>query len=146
MTSTISVSVYSTKVEYGITTSQGSNKIGKVESVVEYTQFPLAFFAHWHSKCSHLCLYMYIEICRDTKMAAFWVVAPCSLVEVYQRFRGPCCLPHPGARKMEAARTSGTVVNFYRTTRRCNPEEGHIRTHRRENLKSYLCRDTFELS
>jgi hypothetical protein len=24
-----------------------------------------------------------------TKMAVFWVVAPCSLVEVYQRFRGP---------------------------------------------------------
>jgi hypothetical protein len=28
------------------------------------------------------------------KMAVFWVVAPCSLVEVYQRFRGPCCLRH----------------------------------------------------
>jgi hypothetical protein len=26
------------------------------------------------------------------KMAVFWVVAPYSLVEVYQRFRGPCCL------------------------------------------------------
>jgi hypothetical protein len=26
------------------------------------------------------------------KMAVFLVVAPCSLVEVYQRFRGPCCL------------------------------------------------------
>jgi hypothetical protein len=26
-------------------------------------------------------------------MAVLWVVAPCSLVEVYQRFRGPCC-PH----------------------------------------------------
>jgi hypothetical protein len=25
------------------------------------------------------------------KMAGFWVVAPCSLVEVYQRYRGPCC-------------------------------------------------------
>jgi hypothetical protein len=31
-----------------------------------------------------------------TKMAAFWVVAPCSLVEVY-RFRGPCCLHHQGS-------------------------------------------------
>jgi hypothetical protein len=29
------------------------------------------------------------------KMTVFWVVAPCSLVEVYQRFRGPCCLHHP---------------------------------------------------
>jgi hypothetical protein len=25
----------------------------------------------------------------STKMAVFWVVAPCSLVEVYQCFRGP---------------------------------------------------------
>jgi hypothetical protein len=32
----------------------------------------------------------------STKMAVFWVVAPCSLVEVYQRFRGPCCLLHQG--------------------------------------------------
>jgi hypothetical protein len=30
------------------------------------------------------------------KMAVFWVVAPYSLVEVYQRFRGPCCLHHQG--------------------------------------------------
>jgi hypothetical protein len=29
------------------------------------------------------------------KMAVFWVVASCSPVEVYQRFRGPCCLHHP---------------------------------------------------
>jgi hypothetical protein len=40
------------------------------------------------------------------KMAVFWVVAPCSLVEVYKRFRGPCCLHHQGALLMEAARTS----------------------------------------
>jgi hypothetical protein len=26
------------------------------------------------------------------KMAVFWVVGLCSLVEVYQRFRGACCL------------------------------------------------------
>jgi hypothetical protein len=55
-------------------------------------------------------------------MAVFWVVAPCSLVEVYQRFRGTCCLHHQG----------------YRPMRRYNPEDSHIRTHRRENLKSYL--------
>jgi hypothetical protein len=30
------------------------------------------------------------------KMAVFWDVAPCSVVEVYQRFRGPCCLHHHG--------------------------------------------------
>jgi hypothetical protein len=32
----------------------------------------------------------------STKMAVFWVVAPYSLVEVYQRFRGPCCFRHQG--------------------------------------------------
>jgi hypothetical protein len=30
------------------------------------------------------------------------------------------------------------MVNFYQTTRRYNPEDSHLRTHRRENLKSYL--------
>jgi hypothetical protein len=39
---------------------------------------------------------------------------------------------------MEAARTSETLVNFYQTTRRYNPEDSHRLTHRRENLKSYL--------
>jgi hypothetical protein len=28
------------------------------------------------------------------KMAVFWVVAPCSLVEFYRRFSGACCLHH----------------------------------------------------
>jgi hypothetical protein len=39
---------------------------------------------------------------------------------------------------MEAARTSETLVNFYQTTRRYNPEDSHLRTHHRENLKSYI--------
>jgi hypothetical protein len=43
-----------------------------------------------------------VSIKYGMKMAVFWVVAPCSLVEVYQRFRRP------------------------------------LRTHRCENLKSYL--------
>jgi hypothetical protein len=43
-------------------------------------------------------------------MGVFWVVAPCSLVEVYQRFRGPSII---------------RVIS-------------NLRTHRRENLKSYL--------
>jgi hypothetical protein len=39
---------------------------------------------------------------------------------------------------MEAARTFETLVNFYQTTWRYKPEDSHLRTHRRENLKSYL--------
>jgi hypothetical protein len=67
-------------------------------------------------------------------MAVVWLVALCSLVEIYQRFRGPCCLI---ALMMEAARSSETLVNFYQTTWRYNPEDSHLRTNRRENLKSY---------
>jgi hypothetical protein len=70
-------------------------------------------------------------------MDVFWVVAPCSLVEIYQ-FRGPCCPPSLIALMMEAARTSETLVNFYQTTQRYNPEDSHLRTYCRENLKSYV--------
>jgi hypothetical protein len=92
-------------------------------------------------------------------MAVFWVVAPCSLVEVYLARSGPYSplvrswfLPwltvsyisnrfHARglliALMMEAARTSETSVNFYQTTRRYNVEDSHLRTNRRENLKSY---------
>jgi hypothetical protein len=30
------------------------------------------------------------------KMTAFWIVAPCSFVEIYRRFRGDYCLHHQG--------------------------------------------------
>jgi hypothetical protein len=33
---------------------------------------------------------------EDLKMTVFWNVAPCSLVEVYRRFRGTLCLHHQG--------------------------------------------------
>jgi hypothetical protein len=45
------------------------------------------------------------------KVVVFWVVVPCSLVEVYRRFKGACCLLI--ALMMEAASTSETSVNFY---------------------------------
>jgi hypothetical protein len=58
------------------------------------------------------------------KMTVFWDVAKNSLVEVYRRFRGVCCLHHRGnAIMMEAASPSETSVNFYQTTRRNIPEE-----------------------
>jgi hypothetical protein len=51
-------------------------------------------------------------------MAVFWVVEPCSLVEVYRRFI---------ALMMEAASTSETSMNLYKTTRHKNPEDSHLR-------------------
>jgi hypothetical protein len=62
-------------------------------------------------------------------MADFWVMAPCSLVEVYKRFRGLCRIHHLGdclIALIEAARTSETLVNFYLTTWRYNPEDSHL--------------------
>jgi hypothetical protein len=38
---------------------------------------------------------------------------------------------------MEAAIASETSVNFYQTTRHYNPEDSHLHTRRRENLKPY---------
>jgi hypothetical protein len=35
-------------------------------------------------------------------------------------------------------RISDTSVNFYQTARRNNPEDSHLHTHRRENLKSHM--------
>jgi hypothetical protein len=37
---------------------------------------------------------------------------------------------------MVAASTSETSINFCETTRRNNPEDSHLRTRRRENLKA----------
>jgi hypothetical protein len=51
-------------------------------------------------------------------MVVFWVVALIALM-------------------MEAANTSEMSVNFCQTTRRYSPEDSHLRTHRRENLKTY---------
>jgi hypothetical protein len=42
-----------------------------------------------------------------------------------------------GAVVMEAASTSETSVTFYQITRRNNPEDSHLHTRRRENLKSH---------
>jgi hypothetical protein len=40
---------------------------------------------------------------------------------------------------MEAASTSKTSVKYYQTTGRNFPEDSHLHTRRRENLKSQLC-------
>jgi hypothetical protein len=41
-----------------------------------------------------LCVRFQVLTAASMTMPVFWVVAPCSLVEVYRRFRGVCCLHH----------------------------------------------------
>jgi hypothetical protein len=56
------------------------------------------------------------------KMAVSWVVAPCSLVEVYQRFRG----------------LAASIIRAMIALMMDQKTASHLHTHRRENLKSYL--------
>jgi hypothetical protein len=69
-------------------------------------------------------------------MTAFSDIVPCTPVEVQRSLLSPSL--GLVALKMEAASTSETSVNFYQTTRRNIPEDIHLRTSRRENLKSHL--------
>jgi hypothetical protein len=54
------------------------------------------------------------------KIAVFWGIVPCSLVEIGRHFVHSHCLHHQGddsyALMMEAVSTSQTSVNFYETT------------------------------
>jgi hypothetical protein len=47
-------------------------------------------------------------------MTVFWVVAPCSLIEVYQRFRGTCCLHHQGGESISTQGSSEVNPDTYR--------------------------------
>jgi hypothetical protein len=44
------------------------------------------------------------------KTAVVWNVAQCGLVEVYQRFRGACCLHHQGSDLCRDAECIGTLI------------------------------------
>jgi hypothetical protein len=66
------------------------------------------------------------------KMTVFWDIAPCSLVEIYQRFGGAYFLHHQSD---HAVSTSETSMNIYQTTRRNIREDSYLRIRRRENLK-----------
>jgi hypothetical protein len=63
------------------------------------------------------------------KVTVFWDVTPCSLVEVYRRFRGACCLHHQGG-------CPEASVNFYQTIWRNTLEGSHL--HGMFVLMSYL--------
>jgi len=56
----------------------------------------------------------------------FWVVTPCSFAG-HQRFRGFCCLHLHFTLKMEAVRTSETLVSYHYATRRQNPEDLYLK-------------------
>jgi hypothetical protein len=63
------------------------------------------------------------------KMTVFWVVAPCSLVEIERHFRDAPYLHHQGL-MMNAVSISETSVNFCDITRRILPEDGHLQDNR----------------
>jgi hypothetical protein len=69
-------------------------------------------------------------------MAVFWDTAPCTLADIDRRFRGAYCLHRQG--DLIASETS---VNIHQATRRNNPEDSHLHSHCRENLKSHLKRE-----
>jgi hypothetical protein len=56
-------------------------------------------------------------------MAVFWVVAPCSLVEVYKCFRGPCYLHHhhPDPIRLHGDITQKTAIFVPSSVRTSNP-------------------------
>jgi hypothetical protein len=60
-------------------------------------------------------------------------------------FRGSILPPSLSliALMMGAVKSCETLVNLYQSTRRYNPEDGHLCSHRRENLKSY--QELFEI-
>jgi hypothetical protein len=49
---------------------------------------------HWFCKIEGIYARFQVLMATSTKMAVFWGIAPSSLVEVYRRFRGACCLHH----------------------------------------------------
>jgi hypothetical protein len=51
---------------------------------------------YYRNKYFNKCVRFEVLTAVSTKIAVFWVVALCSLVEVYQRFKGPCWLHHHG--------------------------------------------------
>jgi hypothetical protein len=57
---------------------------------------------------------------EHVKMAVFWVVAPCNLVEIYQRFRCPRCLHHQGSSVHTALQPRRQLSSY------SSPREPHI--------------------
>jgi hypothetical protein len=54
-----------------------------------------------------------------TKMTVFWDVTPCSLIEIFRRFRGSYLPDYGGSKHI------WNVIRFLRATRRNIPEDSH---------------------
>jgi len=77
-------------------------------------------------------------------------VTPCSFVVGYQRFGGPCCPHLQGDVNMKAVRSSETLVFYYNTTWRHNPEDLDLKIRIAHDISQYgiefrLCWDWFHL-
>jgi hypothetical protein len=52
------------------------------------------YYAYSPHKLTPLLAHCSVNKVRELKTTVFWVVAPCSLAEVYRRFRGACSRHH----------------------------------------------------
>jgi hypothetical protein len=81
----------------------------------------LSGFSFWENSQEHWTVIHLVAFevlsAASMKMAVFWVVVPCSLIEVYRRFRGTCCLHHqrwrqklPLKRRKTSTRLHGAIT------------------------------------
>jgi hypothetical protein len=105
--------------KYPLTRIQGYSNIFCIFHVVTIVSYLIWFLSsksaaanllwHWTPYASfHIifCTYGYVNMvlcvgfqvvtAASMKISVFWVVALCSQVEIYQSFRGTCCLHHQG--------------------------------------------------
>jgi hypothetical protein len=64
--------------------------------LIRTTQQNLAAYGQWTAYGQAYYVRLEVLTAASMKMAIFWAVAPCSLVEVFRRFGGACCFHHQG--------------------------------------------------
>jgi hypothetical protein len=117
--------------------------IGTFDTGIPYqvAVFGLCNFSPTVLRTQQLCMQTYADLHADytevltavkMRIVANWVAR--QSCNGYQRFGGT----YSQGIFTSTLKTSETLVNFYHTARRYNPEDSHLRTHRRENFKSYL--------